>query len=351
MTITTAPGAVTVTSTVAANPPTTTITKSASLVAGPLNKKRQVTSPTGLVCPTTAVTPTYASACSGFARYSSACSCGGVRGTSVPTSTASTPTSTVVSTATSTVTVTQPAATVTSTTTQSQVTVTTTVGGASPTCGNAGLQFGWFAQPDYPYDPEVGYTWDPASPKSQTPAVTGVTQYLHQDTDFSVYGQPTNDYEYYAIEHRGYILALISGPYTFTVSNLDDIIYMWLGPQAYSGFSKGNANQEANYSPPTGQNGQNTYTVNLVANTYYPFRLNFRQVSSNNVECKPFAKNVLANQVDVQVTGPATFDYRITDPTGATLIGNSPGSSAAPNVVQYSCDGVAPQYPAFGQET
>jgi hypothetical protein len=98
---------------------------------------------------------------------------------------------------------------------------------------------------------------------------------------------------------------------------------VWLGPLAYNGWTRSNANLESAFATVNTV----TYTANLVQGQYYPLRLMFGQAG-----------------------GAATETINITDPSGAVILGAS--SPANPSVIQYSCDGTtAPHYPLLGQET
>lgn len=274
-------------------------------------KKRQATTVTAITQTPTAV-PTYASACSGTVRYSSACSCFGV---SRVTTTAPASTSTV------TVTV---STTVASTTTTTIVAATAT---AQPSCGNAGMSWAYYQ--DY------SRYWDPPTEKTMTPGNTGVTYNAHiytnygghLDDDNRVYGTSEPQVEAYAVQQRGYIFATETGTYTFTATNVDDNVYMWLGPQAYSGWTIENAQLHTTFDPVAYRGGSATHSQDLVAGNFYAFRIAFR----NN-------------------GGPGGFDFSVATPSGVQVLSSNSGASIS--VVQYSCDGTsAPAYAPFGQET
>lgn len=128
---------------------------------------------------------------------------------------------------------------------------------------------------------------------------------------------------YFALNHRGYIFAEVTGTYTFSLSVPDDISMMWVGPTAYSGWTRANANVLNYY----GSGATRTYQMDLLEGEYYALRIMFGQAQ-----------------------GGAIFAASITAPDGTVILDSD--SSPSPYLIQYSCDGIlAPEYPAFGSET
>ncbi|KAJ4859343.1 GLEYA domain-containing protein [Trichoderma breve] len=70
----------------------------------------------------------------------------------------------------------------------------------------------------------------------------------------SVYGSPPLSESDFALNHRGYIYARQTGTYTFTLNLVDDAAYIWIGPEACSGWTGDNADLKAVYNngPATG---------------------------------------------------------------------------------------------------
>jgi hypothetical protein len=66
--------------------------------------------------------------------------------------------------------------------------------------------------------------------------------------------------------YTGYLLGTYTGDWTFTLTG-DDSSYWWIGANAVSGYTTGNANAFANY------NTTGTVTLAITAGTYYPIRL------------------------------------------------------------------------------
>jgi len=74
-----------------------------------------------------------------------------------------------------------------------------------------------------------------------------------------------------SIEYKGYFLATYTGSHTFYL-NSDDGSWLWIGPTALSGFTTTNALvQNVGLHPPQ----EVSATINLVAGTYYPIRIQF----------------------------------------------------------------------------
>jgi hypothetical protein len=66
--------------------------------------------------------------------------------------------------------------------------------------------------------------------------------------------------------YTGYLLGTYTGDWTFTLTS-DDGAYLWIGANAVSGYTTGNANAASTY------NTTGTVTVAITAGQYYPIRL------------------------------------------------------------------------------
>jgi hypothetical protein len=66
--------------------------------------------------------------------------------------------------------------------------------------------------------------------------------------------------------YTGYLLGTYTGDWTFTLTS-DDGAYLWIGANAVSGYTTGNANAASTY------NTTGTVTVAITAGVYYPIRL------------------------------------------------------------------------------
>ena len=124
-----------------------------------------------------------------------------------------------------------------------------------------------------------------------------------------------------AVDHRGYLFAPLDGDYTITIGNDDNIVLVWVGPLAYSGWTRANAVLEDDYPKPPAST-----TVTLTAGEWFPIRVMWANGG-----------------------GPGTLTLRITAPDGTEIAGSD--EDASPFLVQYSCDGKYPQYPPWNSET
>ena len=110
----------------------------------------------------------------------------------------------------------------------------------------------------------------------------------------------------------GYFYAPKTGPYTFSSPYADDLLYIWVGTQAYAGWTASNANMYISDSQPK------SFSVDMIAGQYWPVRI------------------ILANRV-----GDGGYTLQITAPDGSNAL--RPGQ-----LVQYSCDGTtAPPFPDY----
>lgn len=80
--------------------------------------------------------------------------------------------------------------------------------------------------------------------------------------NFTIPSEPENTTELYI----GYFLADYTGTWSFTITS-DDASYLWIGTNAVSGYTTGNALASASYL------GPGTGTISLTAGNYYPIRL------------------------------------------------------------------------------
>lgn len=122
------------------------------------------------------------------------------------------------------------------------------------------------------------------------------------------------------------LFAQIAGTYTFTLSNPDDIVFLYLGETAKHGWNRGNAAAAASWNSDTRFRSTATATYTLKAGEYLPYRIFFGQMG-----------------------GPVKFSFSIKAPDGTTILDSN--TSESDFIVQYSCDGTtAPAFPAFGKE-
>ncbi|KAF8538933.1 GLEYA domain-containing protein [Trichophaea hybrida] len=91
----------------------------------------------------------------------------------------------------------------------------------------------------------------------------------NQDNPQSIYGGPRRRTDFIALNHSGYFVPTMTGPYTFSAPNCDDIVILWLGDVANSGkWNRDNAMLIQTYST-----SAKSYTPFLTANKQYPMRV------------------------------------------------------------------------------
>ncbi|KAI2624278.1 GLEYA domain-containing protein [Hypoxylon sp. NC1633] len=257
------------------------------------------------------------------AQLSTACGCLSIPtpSTTVTTTKTQTPVVTSVITTAGTTTVT-PTTTVT-------VTATATAGCQTPpTCRNQGIQWAEYPNTQGPNTGALYSSFDPTVYKQQDPSISGVANtiggiYTAGPGDISVYGSsqqfPGDDF---ALNHRGYLFAPETGTYTITVPGADDVLFVWWGPVARSGWTRANANLVLAYGTPS-----TSRTVDLVAGQYLPLRMVYGQDG-----------------------GLANFQISVAAPDGTVFIDSNTANS--PYVVRFSCDGTsAPPYVDWGSES
>lgn len=121
------------------------------------------------------------------------------------------------------------------------------------------------------------------------------------------------------MQHRGYFFVPVTGSYTIVTSFADDLLLAWVGPAAFSGYSRSNAvlsNTWNNYSP--------TYTFTATEGQYIPIRF-----------------------IWAQGYGPWGLSMTLTGPNMTNIITSGQSSRY---LLKFGCNNAAPQYPAFGSE-
>jgi hypothetical protein len=200
---------------------------------------------------------------------------------------------------------------------------------------NGGIQYAVYTgSANVPYNSDSTYSsFDPVKYKTLTPYTSG-TNLQVGPFDYkgsgsipqTIYGNPNKfQSDYFVVNHRGYLYARESGTYSFQSQNPDDIVMVWVGPNAYSGYNgnKGNWILRNPYGT-----GNTVATVDLVQGQYYPLRVIFANAQQ-----------------------AAQLHFSVRSPDGTSII-DSDGNVNTQYLVQYSCDGTtAPKYPAFGKET
>jgi hypothetical protein len=89
----------------------------------------------------------------------------------------------------------------------------------------------------------------------------------------------SDDGSNFSVQWLGYFKPTTTQNYTFFISS-DDGSYLWIGPNALSGFTTANAN--VNNGGAHG-NQEVSGTVSLTADTYYPIRMQFGEINGGDV--------------------------------------------------------------------
>lgn len=197
-------------------------------------------------------------------------------------------------------------------------------------CGNKGYSFAYYG--NEPYGNDVG-NMDATYTKQLTPTYNSTTNlgigiYGSEWASVSLYGSSqTYSDNYFYLSHKGYFYAQVTGNYNFTIKDANDVAYVWMGENAFTGWTGGpnGGNYVAKARCCWPPENTNTTTYYLEAQTYVPFRI------------------VLGQQ-----DGSTSLGLTITAPDGTVILETGKESDY---VVQYSCDGTAPPFPDWGDET
>ncbi|KAK6527452.1 hypothetical protein TWF694_004441 [Orbilia ellipsospora] len=194
----------------------------------------------------------------------------------------------------------------------------------STSCSNVGLDVGIYANPFVAgatlnftsYNPEYFSTQIPYGTENSN--IVGFIASGSKPQGFT----PTTA-NVYAIQYRGYFFAPRTALYTFNVSSVHDILLIWTGDNAYTGFTKQNADAIALRNGTTTGSFQMIY--NITAGTLFPFRLQFADGG-----------------------GGGGFDFNIKDDIGILYVKDYTASNY---LVAFGCDGIVPSFPDWGAET
>ena len=166
--------------------------------------------------------------------------------------------------------------------------------------------------------------YDPTAFKTAKPETRGKTKTIGIADTTKIYDSTRASGLYVTVNHRGYLFTQQAGEYTFSIPLSDDIALFWIGPNAYSGFTRENADIIRAYT----DTGKNEFKQTFQQGEYVPIRL------------------ILANS-----EGPGTLVPEIKAPDGTVIIG-AETTKESPYLVQFSCDRVrAPNFAPYGSET
>lgn len=194
-----------------------------------------------------------------------------------------------------------------------------------PACFDpVGWQWAYYSEDYSPSDQDNNLT--PAENfQTTSPDVNGTTPELGytapSGTSETIYDTQL-DTTSFAINQRSYIKATQSGQYNLTLSRVDDRALLWLGDDAYTGYTNDNRDAEYRYTNADGYGSGSTLRT-FEAGDYIPIRvLSFNRDGGTSLA--------------VSITGPD---------------GNELGDDA---FVQYGCDpsnvDQAPPFHDFGDE-
>ncbi|EFY98913.2 GLEYA adhesin domain protein [Metarhizium robertsii ARSEF 23] len=189
-----------------------------------------------------------------------------------------------------------------------------------PTCGQPGFDWAeWRGPLSWNSVKSPPFTeYDPTVFKSQRPEHGGRTNTLLIDNPEELYGQ-TIDINLASVIHQGFLLAPETGNYTFIFGQADDIVLVWLGENAFRGWTRANADIERTYIPPPGD--ETRTTRHLEQGTYYPIRVAWGDKGGNTA-----------------------MSVRIMAPNGTELTGQNGGYFRTE-----ACDGSYDKFPPYGR--
>ena len=167
-------------------------------------------------------------------------------------------------------------------------------------------------------------TYDPTVFKTAKPETIGKTKIIGITDPTKIYDSTRASGEYVTVNHRSYLFTQQAGEYTFSIPPGDDIALLWIGPTAYSGFTRANADVIRIYGTTAAADFKKTFQQG----EYVPIRI------------------IWANG-----GGAGKLFAEIKAPDGTVIIGPTT-TKESPYLIQFSCDRVeAPKFPPFGSET
>lgn len=200
---------------------------------------------------------------------------------------------------------------------------------ADLSCGNQGLAYAIYPNKredgtDIAFDAPDYSNFDPVVFKTAAPQVTGTTKSIGFPNTNNIYGNTPADSGYVVVNHKGYLFAEQSGEYTFTISACDNMALLWIGPNAFTDYSRSTANIVQQWVDASQRPVE--YKITLTQGQYYPLRLLYGNGG-----------------------GPGNLQFKIQAPDGKAILDEK--TTDSPALVQFSCDGVlAPKFADFGAE-
>lgn len=197
-------------------------------------------------------------------------------------------------------------------------------------CGNQGLGFAAYpntlpnGKPNSKKDKSYS-SFIPARFDDQVPEFTGVAKTIAIVNATSIYGHSPKNYEFTAVNHKGYLYAPVSGNYTFSIPKADGIAILWVGSSAKFNWTRGSASlTQIHPEIPT-----NVYIATFAAGEYVEVRVVWGNGGDNG-------------NFGLEVTGPGGLAYVQSNKVSSFLL-------------QFSCDDdeggkAAPRWNDWGNE-
>ncbi|KAL8974752.1 MAG: hypothetical protein Q9197_001014 [Variospora fuerteventurae] len=196
------------------------------------------------------------------------------------------------------------------------------------TCSNQGFEYAVFASKNADGTVMIMDTsysaYSPETFKTAKPEVVGKTTRIGINDPTKIYDSTRANGEYVTVNHRAYLFTQEAGEYTFALPPGDDISLLWVGPEAYSGYTRANAKVVRVFgsTPPP------DYKQTFRKGEYVPVRIMWANGG-----------------------GPGEFVAEIKAPDGSTIIGAGT-TKESPYLIGFSCDRTtAPKFPSYGAET
>ncbi|KAI4149444.1 MAG: hypothetical protein LQ341_001314 [Variospora aurantia] len=196
------------------------------------------------------------------------------------------------------------------------------------TCSNQGFEYAVFASKNADgtvMTMDASYSaYRPETFKTAKPEVVGKTTRIGINDPTKIYDSTRASGEYVTVNHRAYLFTQEAGEYTFALPPGDDISLLWVGPEAFSGYTRANAKVERVFgsTPPP------DYKQTFRKGEYVPVRIMWGNGG-----------------------GPGQFVAEIKAPDGSTIIGAGT-TKESPYLIGFSCDRTtAPKFPSYGAET
>ncbi|KAF3055547.1 hypothetical protein GL218_07220 [Daldinia childiae] len=203
-------------------------------------------------------------------------------------------------------------------------------------CSNQGWDWSYYSNPlrnngeNYPgFRADVYKTRIPIY-SDVTPWIGGHLGYTNANPDTTTfYGSPVElNSTYFALNHQAYLYACEGGTWQFDITDVDDVVFAWIGETAVSGWTDENADAKAVWSFARNDNRHGSASVrkDLEGDRFYPLRFVFANGQRYGL-----------------------FNLTITSPSGIIVYQSGRDSDW---IVRYSCDfdTSALRFPDFGSE-